>query len=110
MLLAGGLLTPDVYSGGPVIHDNSLGDSYGTAAGSVFSVAGRRAGEGVAEGVKVAAAAIDSLQTAAMDSLQGAGAAVMAWLPRGAIRRSGSSARGSRPMDHSAWVPIDRPS
>ena len=92
-----------------MIHDNSLGDSYGTAAGSVFSVAGRRAGEGVAEGVKVAAAAIDSLQTAAMDSLQEAGAAVMAWLPRGANRRSGG-ARGSRPMDHSTWVPIDRPS
>ena len=106
VLFTGGLLTPDVYSGGgSVIHDNSL-DSYGTAAGSVFSVAGRRAGEGVAEGVKVASAAIDSLQTAAMDSLQG----VMAWLPQG-NRRSGSGrARGSRPMDHSPWMPIDGPS
>ena len=85
-------------------HDNSLGDSYGTAAGSVFSVAGRRAGEGVA----VAAAAIDSLQTAALDSLQ----EVMAWLPRGSTRRSGrqEERRGSRPMDTSAWLPIDGPS
>ena len=107
VLFPGGLLTPDVYSGGgAVIHDNSL-DSYGTAAGSVFSVAGRRAGQGVAEGVKVAAAAIDSLQTAAMDSLQG----VMAWLPQGNRRSgSGSGTARSRPMDHSAWVPIDGPS
>ena len=83
-----------------MIHDNSLGDSYG--AGSVFSVAGRRAGEGVA----VAAAALDSLQTAALDSL-------MALLPRGSSRRSGRGqerGRRSRPMDNSAWVPIDGPS
>ena len=88
-----------------MFHDNSLGDSYGTAAGSVFSVAGRRAGEGVA----VAAAAIDSLQTAALDSLQ----EVMAWLPQRSNRRSGRGeerGRRSRPMDTSAWLPIDGPS
>ena len=81
-----------------MFHDNSLGDSYGTAAGSVFSVAGRRAGEGVA----VAAAAIDSLQE------------VMAWLPQRSNRRSGRGEererRRSRPMDTSAWLPIDGPS
>ena len=103
-IIAGGLLTSDAYSGGgAVIHDNSLGDSYGTGAGSVFSVAGRRAGEGVA----VAAAALDSLQTAALDSL-------MALLPRGSSRRSGRGqergGRRRRPMDNSAWVPIDGPS
>ena len=89
-----------------MFHDNSLGDSYGTAAGSVFSVAGRRAGEGVA----VAAAAIDSLQTAALDSLQ----EVMAWLPQRSNRRSGRGEererRRSRPMDTGAWLPIDGPS
>ena len=87
-LFSGGLLTADAYGGG-VIRDNSL-DSYGTAAGSVFSVAGRRAGQGVA----VAAAAIDSLQTAAIDSLQEAGAAVMSWLP-GRNRRTGRGERRS---------------
>ena len=68
--------------------------------------AGRRAGEGVA----VAAAAIDSLQTAALDSLQ----EVMAWLPQRSNRRSGRGEererRRSRPMDTSAWLPIDGPS
>ena len=110
-LFSGGLLTADAYGGG-VIRDNSL-DSYGTAAGSVFSVAGRRAGQGVA----VAAAAIDSLQTAAIDSLQEAGAAVMSWLP-GRNRRTGRGEGGliteekrrRRLMDHSAWMPIDGPS
>ena len=111
MLLAGGLLTQDAYTGGgAVIHDNSLGDgygdSYGTAAGSVFSVAGRRAGQGVA----VAAAALDSLQTAALGSLQEAGAAVMAMMAPQGSRRSGRRDRGGRPMDHSAWTPIDGPS
>ena len=98
--------------GGPTIHDNS--DSYGTAAGNIISVASRRAGQGVA-------AVIDSFQEAGASVLQSA----MSLLPGEAVtggRRIDESLDGDRseagvrrkrkhkkPMDFSAWLPINRP-
>ena len=73
-------------------------DSYGAGSADMFSVAGRRAEEGVAavraagEGV---AAAVDTMLAGAMT-----------WLPGD---QAGERRGRRRVMDHSAWMPIDKP-
>ena len=63
-------------------------DSYGAGSADMFSVAGRRAEEGVA-------AALDTMLAGAMT-----------WLPGD---QAGERRGRRRVMDHSAWMPIDKP-